>query len=44
MILYQHFPRERSLKGVEIIENDLLGQMGEFVFFRVANKKSFGRC
>ena len=36
--------RERSLKGIEIIANDLLGQVGEVVFFRVANKKSFGKC
>lgn len=36
--------REKSLKGIEIIEYDLLGQVGEFVFFRVANKRSFGRC
>ena len=36
--------RERSLKGIEIIANDLLGQVGEFIFFRVANKRSFGRC
>ena len=36
--------RGKSLKGIEIIEYDLLGQIGEFVFFRVANKKSLGRC
>jgi len=36
--------REKSLKGIEIIEYDLLGQVGESVFFRVANKRSFGRC
>lgn len=36
--------QEKSLKGVEIIEDHLLGQVGEFVFFRVANKRSFGRC
>lgn len=35
--------REKSLKGIEIIANDLLGEVGEFIFYRIANKKSLGR-
>jgi len=36
--------RDKSLKGIEVIESALLGDLGEMVWAIVANQDSMGRC